>query len=191
MDVAAVILRLIHIVCGVFWAGALLFVAIFLEPSVREAGPKGASVMQGIVRRGFLTVTPVVAGLTILSGIDLMRRVSGGFTPGWFGTPSGLTLTVGAAAAFIGFGIGVGVMRPSVLRVGRLVKAAEEATDTSTKEGLLAQVGMLRRRTMLAGRWVAALLTLSVVTMAIARYLSSTPRIRRGAKKGELPRQPS
>ncbi len=171
MDLVVVILRLIHIVCGVFWAGTLMFVAIFLEPSVRAAGPNGASVMKGLLDRGYLTVMPVVAGLTILSGIDLMRRASGGFAGAWFASRLGLTLTIGAVAALIAFIIGVGVMRPAVLRVGRLLGAANDVSDASTKESYMKQVAALRRRTMLAGRWVAAFLAVSVVTMAVARYL--------------------
>lgn len=171
MDVGVVVLRLIHISCGVFWAGTLVFVALFLEPSVREAGPNGASVMQGLMRRRFLTVMPIVAALTILSGIDLLRRASAGFAGAWFGSPQGVTLTAGAVAAVVAFAIGLGIMRPAVLRVGKLVQEAQHAADLSVKGALQAQVEGLRRRARRGGRWVAVLLTVAVITMAAARYL--------------------
>ncbi len=51
MDLEMVAMRLIHIGLGVFWAGAIFFIVLFLEPSVRAAGPDGARVMQGLQQR--------------------------------------------------------------------------------------------------------------------------------------------
>jgi len=164
-------LRLIHILCGVFWAGTLIFIPVFLEPSVREAGPGGAGVMKALMRRRFLNIMPVVAGLTILSGVDLMRRASGGFAPAWFTAPYGVTLTVGSAAALIAFVIGVGIMRPTTLRVARLAGGLSETGDPAAKEAQQLTIGALQRRSRLAGRWVAVWLTVAVASMAIARYV--------------------
>jgi hypothetical protein len=171
MDVTVVLLRLIHILTGVFWAGTLIFFVTFLEPSVRDAGPGGAGVMQGLMRRHYLNIMPIIAGLTILSGADLMRRVSGGFAAEWFGSPLGMTLSVGSGAALVAFVIGVGVMRPAALRVGRLAKAAAETTEPAMQEARQAEIHGLRRRSMLAARWVAAMLTGAVACMAVARYV--------------------
>ena len=79
MDLTLVLLRVVHVLCGVFWAGALMFAVIFLEPSVRASGPEGAKVMRALIQRHYLTVVPVVGALTILSGLWLMWIVSGGF----------------------------------------------------------------------------------------------------------------
>ncbi|MGH8622284.1 MAG: hypothetical protein ACRET3_09115, partial [Burkholderiales bacterium] len=76
-------LRLVHVVLGMFWAGTLIFVATFLNPAVRAAGPEGAPVMQRLQERGLLSVMPVVAALTILSGLALYWRLSGGLEPVW------------------------------------------------------------------------------------------------------------
>lgn len=168
---AIVWLRLIHIVCGVYWAGTLIFVATMLEPSVRAAGPAGGGVMAALIHRRFLTTTPIVAALTILSGIDLMRRVSAGFEAAWFSSSVGATLTTGAVAAVIAFIIGVGIMRPAALRVGQLAQKAPGATDAAAAEELQSAMAMLRQRSALAGRAVAALLTVTVAAMAVARYL--------------------
>ncbi len=171
MDLTLVLLRVVHVLCGVFWAGALMFAVIFLEPSVRASGPEGAKVMRALIQRHYLTVVPVVAALTILSGLWLMWIVSGGFSAGWFSSGPGMTLTFGSVVAFAAFMIGVHVLRPSVLRIGPLSQVAAEAPNGRKKEAMLAQVQRLRRRAMLAGRWVAALLAVAVVTMAVGRYV--------------------
>jgi len=166
-----ILLRLIHILCGVFWAGTLIFVVTFLEPSVRAAGPEGARVMQALLRRHYLNIMPVIAALTILSGLDLLRRVSGGFHPSWFGSAPGLTLTAGSVVSVIAFAIGVFVMRPATLRIGGLMAEAAAAPEGPPRDAIVARAQALRRRSSLAARWVASLLAIAVVTMAIARYL--------------------
>lgn len=160
-EASLLVLRLLHIVGGVYWGGAIFFTVLFLGPSLRDAGPDGAKVMQGIQARGFMTWTPVVALLVIVSGIDLLRRVSGNFQPEWFGTARGMTLSLGMVAAIVAFVIGYFVMRPAMMRAGRL---AAEGGDP-------ARVGALRARATTTSRVVAVLLLVAVITMAVGRYV--------------------
>ena len=77
-------LRLIHILAGAFWAGSAIFTAAFLIPSIRALGPAGGPVMQQIAQVRKLPVYFFGAGtLTVLSGIGLYSRASGGFTNQW------------------------------------------------------------------------------------------------------------
>lgn len=165
------LLRVIHILCGVYWAGALLFVATFLEPSVRASGPDGAKVMQAIMQRRFLDIMPAVALLTILTGLELYRRVSGGFDPAWIGTGYGTSITVGAVAALVAFTIGVSVLRPAAKRLGPLAQSAQQLPEGAERESRLAEIQRLRQRSAVAGRLVATLLAVAVVGMGAARYL--------------------
>jgi hypothetical protein len=171
MDTGLIVLRLVHILLGVYWAGTILFFATFLEPSLRDVGPDGAKVMQALARRGYLNAMPVVALLTILTGIDLLRRVSEGFDPAWFGTATGSVLSAASLAAILAFAIGVLVLRPAALAIGRLSQAMGQAADGGARESLQTQIGGLRGRMTTAGRLVASLLGLAVVGMAVGRYL--------------------
>ena len=65
MDSTILISRILHVGLGVFWAGAMFFIVFLLEPSVRSVGPEGGRVMQALQKRGFLTIMPAVAVLTI------------------------------------------------------------------------------------------------------------------------------
>jgi uncharacterized membrane protein len=170
MDAIMILMRLLHVGLGVFWAGALFFMAWFLIPSVREAGPDGAKVVQALQRRGFMTLVPISAIITILSGLVLMWRVSAGFQPEWSRSPTGMALGIGAVAAIIGFGIGIGVMRPATMKAGALAETLGKL-EAGARDARMAEVQALRMRSAKAAQWVAGLLTIAVVTMAVARYL--------------------
>lgn len=172
MDPVVVILRLIHIGCGVFWAGTILFVAFFLEPSVRAAGPEGGKVMQMLAQRNFLNILPAIALLTILSGAWLYWRTSGHFQPGFMRSPYGMTLGIGAAAAIVGFVIGFFVMRDATIRAGKLGATMAQMTDGADKQQVAERVNALRGLARTSLRWVAAFLIVAVTAMAVARYVS-------------------
>jgi hypothetical protein len=155
---------------GVFWAGVMVFNALFLGPAIRDAGPDGAKVMAGLMRRRMLDVVPAAAVLTIVSGLWLYWRVSGGLAPAWIHSPVGMAYNLGGLAAIVGFAIGITVLRPSVLRAAALGQAAAQAAPAE-RDMQLAQVQALRQRAAAAGSWVAALLTVAVLTMAAGRYL--------------------
>jgi hypothetical protein len=168
---AIVVLRLVHILAGVFWAGTMLFFVTFLEPSIREIGPDGGRVMQALMRRRYFTIMPVIAGLTVLSGIGLLERVSGTFQSAWMGSPQGIALSVGGIVSLVAFAIGVFLMRPAALRVGSLMQQASQTSQGPDREAIQAHIQRLRGRARTSARAVASLLAVAVVTMAVARYL--------------------
>ena len=120
MDVLFLAARVVHVALGVFWAGTLVFNAAFLFPSMRDAGPEGAKVAAGLMRRRFLDVVPVAAGLTVLSGLYLYWRNSAGFDVLYMRAPVGMAYGIGAVAALTALGLGVGIMRPAMLRAAAL-----------------------------------------------------------------------
>ena len=171
MSLGFVIVRVLHILLGAFWAGTLIFNALFLAPALGEAGPDGAKVMAGVQRRRFMDVLPIVALLTILSGVWLYWRASGGFNAAWSRSPMGMAYGMGGILAIVAFGIGVGVLRPAMKRIGQLAAGAATEPDLTTREGLVHQVAGLRRRAAAAGKAVAILLALATILMGAARYL--------------------
>jgi uncharacterized membrane protein len=170
MDPILILLRAVHVVGGVFWAGAILFVVHFLEPAVREAGPDGAKVMQALGKRRYLEVVPTVAFFTLVSGYALYWRTFGRIHPGPGASVPELAFALGGFASVVAFVIGVSFLRPSALRIGTLgTEIAGAAEDR--KPALQDEIGRLRLRMRRSGRWVAALLGLAVLAMAVARYL--------------------
>ena len=126
--------RILHVGCGAFWAGSMIFVAAFLVPALGEAGPDGAKVMGGLARRNFMVVVPIMAILTILSGFYLYWYVSAGFAPAYMGSMPGKVYGFGAVAALAAFGIGIGVVRPSMTRAMAL--SAQAGADPTQRDRL-------------------------------------------------------
>jgi uncharacterized membrane protein len=170
MDILQILLRIIHIVGGVFWVGATIFTAAFLLPALREAGPDGAKVMEGVARRKFMEIMPLVAILTMLSGLWMFYRASGGFNAGYFASRAGMGYSTGGALAIIAFLIGMTVVRPSMVKVTELARTAAQA-PAEEKGRIMGAIGPLRARANKAGNIVATLLVFAAVAMAVARYL--------------------
>jgi len=171
VSVALVVLRLLHVVVGAFWVGTFIFTALFLSPSVAEAGPDGAKVMAGVAQRGFMVVMPAAALVTMLTGLWFYWRDSGGFRIGWMHTPMGMAYGTGGFAAIVAFVIGMTVTRPATINLGKLSGQVAQASDVAEREALLKQLGAVRRRSAVGSKLVALLLTLAAALMAVARYL--------------------
>jgi uncharacterized membrane protein len=164
MHLLLIVVRAVHVGLGVFWAGTMLFVATFLDPGVRASGPEGGRVMQALQRRRYLQTMLTVGTLTVLSGLVLYWRMSGGNPPGWMRSRYGMTLSIGALAGIGALGIGWFVSRPTFRRLGAL-------TATPPSPDQQAEIQRLHDRLTGAVRWVAVLLSVAVLTMALARFL--------------------
>jgi uncharacterized membrane protein len=164
------VVRAIHIVSAVFWAGAMFFIALFLEPSVRALGPEGGRVMQMLEARNFFKVMIANAVITLITGFYVFWQLTGGFAPEWRTSAYAHTLLTGATLALITFGIGVFVTRPTFQRMGAKARAIAASGAPPTPADL-AELDRLRTRLRIAGRTVATLLLLTVLAMASARYV--------------------
>ena len=170
MDILLLIARLLHIVLGAFWFGAVLFNTLFLGPALQDVGPDAAKVGAAMVRRKVMVFMPIAAFTTILTGFWLYWRVSGGFSSGYMGSPQGRTLGVGAVAALVALVIGFAIVRPGMEKAAALGQRAGQASGAE-RDALMAQAQALRTRGATANNWVAGLISVTIITMAVARYL--------------------
>ncbi|MBL8984201.1 MAG: hypothetical protein JNL26_18590 [Gemmatimonadetes bacterium] len=171
MDGAFLLLRLVHVLGGMFWVGAVLMTVFFLFKVVADMGPAGGQVTGGLMKHRYFDVLPAIALLTVLSGIDLLRRVSGGFQPAYMGSPIGITYSIGALAGLLALAVGVGVGRRMTVKALALGKELAAMPDGPDKAARMAELGTLRARSQMALRVAALLLVIASVCMAIARYV--------------------
>jgi putative copper export protein len=171
MNPIVTVLRLVHILSGVYWAGTMFFFVTFLEPSLRSLGPDGGKVMVRFFERGYLKLLPIVAVLTMLSGLWLIWILSSGFSAEYMGSTIGMALSTGGTLAIIAFIVGMTVMRPAAAHIWVLARRVAEEKDDAARNGLMAEMGRLRSRSVLGARIVFALLIGAVGLMAIARYI--------------------
>jgi len=170
MDPILLLLRLVHVLLGVFWAGTIFFFAAFLLPSLGDIGPDAGKVMGALQKRNYVNVMPVIALITIISGILLFYKVSGGFSAAYprshymgYGT--------GGTAAIIALAIGMILIRPAANRMGQIMQSMPSTPPGPEKDALLTEVQKLRQRTALGSQIVAGLLLLAVILMAVTRYV--------------------
>ena len=167
-----ILLRLIHILFGVFWAGTAMFNAIFLIPAVRALGPAGGPVMQEIAGKRKLPVYFLVAGLlTVLSGFGLYWHDSQGFTNGFMRSAGGMTFGIGAVLALIAVLLGIFVVTPAAIRAGKLGAEIAAGKKPPTPEQA-AEMQRLQAKLGTMAFVAAGLLTLTTIAMAVGRYVS-------------------
>ncbi|HEU4628313.1 MAG TPA: hypothetical protein VFS08_01160 [Gemmatimonadaceae bacterium] len=171
MHTELVVLRLIHVLSGIFWVGSGLFTSLFLVPALAGSGGAMGQVMGGLQRRGLFIALPVAGLLTIASGLRLMWITSGGFDAAYFASPGGQAFALAGAAAVLGFLVGLLAARPAAARAGRLGSELGAASDEAARTRLAAELGRVRRRGALANGTAVALLVLAAAGMAVARYV--------------------
>lgn len=154
-----ILLRVLHILSGIIWTGGIVFLAVFLEPTVRTIGPDAGKVMAEMGRRKF-SLYMLAAGLvTVLAGIGLLVMDRMQFGSSWMQTRSATAYQFGAAMAIIAIIIGGSFTRPAVEKL--MAPGGAQRPDAPA----------LRARLKTGGRVVAALLTIAAASMAVARYL--------------------
>lgn len=164
-------LRVIHILGGIFWVGSLMFTSFYLVPAIRSSPVVAGQVMAGLQKRRLFTILPIVALLTIASGLRLLAIDSAGFSGSYFSTSTGRTFGAGAVVATVAFLLSLLVGRPAFVRVGRLGASLAAATDEGKRQRIAAEIQRLNRRATIANAIVVALLLLTALGMATARYL--------------------
>ena len=171
MDGYMVVLRILHIVAGVFWVGAVLFLIVFVAPTAREVGPAAGPFLAHLVgRRRATDAILTAAAITIVAGALMYWRVSGGLDGDWLASETGIALTIGALSGITAFVIGLTVVRPTGNATLALGRAIAEGGGAPTPEQA-AQMQRLQARAKATGRVLVPLLLIALVGMASARYL--------------------
>ena len=168
---AWLLVRLLHVLTGVVWAGAAILIAGYLMPAVRAAGAGGSAVMKQLTVVQRLPAKLAVVGITaIASGGYLLWVESSGLNSHWMATGPGITYCAGAFATLLAAIIGFGINIPTANRMGRLAVMVharpEGATSTETQT-----LNRLAVRISRGTRAVALLLLVATASMAVARYV--------------------
>src|SRR5258705_10495842 len=111
-----IVLRFLHVVSGALWVGMFAFMSFILLPAFAEVGPEGAKLQAALAKRRIPVIMPVIALITLVSGMWLYQRLSGGAIGALLKTPMGLGFGVGGLAAVLAFGGGDAPPRPFVIR---------------------------------------------------------------------------
>ena len=162
-------LRALHVLVAGIWIGSTTFLAVVLMPAIDAAGPAGGQVMVRLSTRNAAYMTSLGA-VTVLSGIYLLWRFTGGFDGGVLATHAGKAFSIGGAAGILAGIVGSIVGRTAGTLVetgGALAKAADDAA----RQALGRKLAELRARMAKLTRIVIALQAVALVLMAVGHYI--------------------
>lgn len=171
MNFLMIVLRLIHIFAGIFWVGVSFFNIRYLQPAIQATAPDGQKIMQHLTQRtNFTTAVYSAATLTMLSGL-IMYGYLFEFRVEAMTSPYGLVLGIGGLSGIIAWMVAIFVIRNIISEMGALGRAIQEQGGPPTPEQMEA-LGGLGARLNSMGRIGLALMTIAVIGMAAAQYVS-------------------
>ncbi len=166
MNYLVIVLRLIHILSGVFWVGSSLFLSIFLTPALAanpESAPKYMSYL--ITKAKLSTRVSGAAILTVLAGGWLYWIDSAGGTSSWTRSGPGTGFAAGAFFALIGLVTGMLVG----IHSSRVGTTAAQIQGKPTDEQMQ-RIKNSQKQLSIVGPISTVALILALVCMATARY---------------------
>jgi uncharacterized membrane protein len=163
-------MRVLHVVLAAIWFGAVFFNTLFLMPAVMQSGPAGGQVMQALVRKGMVAFMASIGGMTIVTGVYLFWRFTGGFDPAVSSSRAGMAYSIGALAGLIALILGGSVMGRSAKRVVALAGQVSSAADAQ-RTAMMNEMATLRARMATTSKIVLGLLFIAVATMALGHYI--------------------
>lgn len=167
MTLLFAILRVLHIVSGVLWAGGAVVLYFFIAPTIGATGDSGkqfAGHLMGKTRFSAFMMT--VGGMTVLAGTILYGIDSNWFQSAWMRSATGTGFGIGAAAGILAFIFGVMLGRTNKA----LATLGAQIQGKPTPEQLSALQALQKRQAM-TGRWNAVFIITSILFMASARLL--------------------
>ncbi|MEO8620583.1 MAG: hypothetical protein ABI625_05930 [bacterium] len=165
-----IVLRLVHIISGALWVGAVLFLAIYIVPIVRASGADGSRLLQGMEQRRFPLYMGALPGLAVLSGIGLYQRALSVSHDTFGRSHMGMALGLGGGLALIALIIGGAVAGRSAGALTKLdtqIQAAGGVPSAAQTQEIL----RLQAKLATGSKTVAVLVLITTALMAAARYL--------------------
>lgn len=163
MNALTLVLRLIHILGGVFWVGAAWMMTLYIAPSVGATGDSGLQFMRHMMGKTNLQKMLIVSSVsTVIAGTILYVRNPSA----WFGSNAGIGFGIGAFFAFIGFVFGMLISRNNMamMQLGAQIKGQPTPEQ-------IAQLQLFQKRQRTFSTINIYALLVAVVFMAISRYL--------------------
>ena len=154
MNIEMVVMRVLHILAGVIWAGSAIFLAAVLDPRLKALGPDTQRRIMGALAPGLRIALDGSAAVTILVGLALVIRLERDL----FDLSSGWALAI-----LIGIVTSVVAVVTGAVAISTSKRASASEDD--------AEAAQLSSRATLLARITAVLVVIAVASMASARFV--------------------
>lgn len=166
MNLFIIVLRLIHILSGVFWVGSAMVSAFFLTPALAATGEAGQKMMGHMVNKGRMSARITGAAiLTVLAGGTLYWIDSGGLTSSWTSSAPGWGFGIGGLFALVGLATGI-MVGMNVKKLSGIAAAAQGKPSPDQVAQMQATQQQLKTVSLIS----TVALIIALACMATARY---------------------
>ena len=159
------VLRFLHIIAGILWAGGALTMSFFVAPTMGATGDAGKQFAGYLMAKTrFSTFMMVNAVITVLAGAILYGIDSNWFQSAWMQSPTGIGFGVGAATGIVAFVFGgmLGNINKALGMLGAQIQGKPTAEQLTALQALMA-------RQANASKWSTVFMLITIVLMASAR----------------------
>jgi len=164
------VLRLIHIIASVCWAGGGFIFFLFVEPTAKALAPTGMQFVQYMVTKRRFSIFMVISStLTVLTGALLIWQLASGGLLSYMKTGPGLGFSLGSVVGVVVYFIGMFGVNPRAIRLSKIGQEIQAAGGPPTPEQG-AELHKLDREMSALGLADFILVAISLVLMASARY---------------------
>ena len=171
-SVYMLVFRVIHVLLAIAWGGTVFLLVFFLQPTAKSVGPAAGPFMRELLgTRRLVDWILRIAGATVVAGGFLYwhdMQAFGGLGD-FLGSAFGDTITAGAIAALIAFGIGMFATKPTLQRQLAVGGQIAQAGDQPPPE-LVQELGALQIKGRRLAKLNLAFVTIAAFAMATARY---------------------
>lgn len=164
------ILRLVHVVASVCWAGGAFMFFLFIEPTAKALAPTGMQFVEHMVTKRRFSIFMVISStLTVLSGALLLWQTAGGQWIDYVSTGPGLGFTLGSVVGASVYLIGMFGVNPRAVKLAKIGNEIQAAGGPPTP-AQSAELQKLNREMSVLDTADFFLVALSLALMATARY---------------------
>lgn len=164
------VLRFVHIVASVCWAGGGFIFFLFVEPTAKALAPTGMEFVQYMVSKRRFSIFMVISStLTVLTGALLIWHYMSDQWLSYVSTGPGLGFTLGSIVGVVVYFIGLFGVNPRAVRLSKIGQEIQTAGGPPTPaQG--AELRKLNKEMSTLSLADFLLVALSLGLMATARF---------------------
>lgn len=161
------IVRFIHIIAGIVWAGGGILMALVIGPAIGATGDAGKQFAGHLMTKtAFIKIMLGSGVTTVLAGAYLYGVNSNWFGSGWMMSGQGIMFGIGAVAGIIALVFGF-----MIVNTNNALAALGAQIQGKPTEEQMAALGMLLKRQAFVNNTNLACIIISIAMMASARFL--------------------
>jgi hypothetical protein len=169
--VVFLLIRVVHVLLAAVWLGSTAFLSTQLMPAIEATGPAGGQVMIKLNRSGLVAFFASLGGVTVLTGIYLYWRFTGGFDPAVSSSHAGMAFGIGGVCGILAVILGGAVVGRSSKRIVDVMEQVMKLPDGPQKGALVQEANALKGKLKTFGAIVLLLQVLALSLMAVGHYI--------------------